>query len=92
MATERTQYSTFPCALLWEEFPRLSSICAELILSFKYLDILSGPFDKVDEIDMLLKDSLGETRTLKRENSLRNYKRTARQSLRVSGTGSMLRT
>ena len=68
MATERTQYSAILRVLLWEEFPLPVSIFAKLFLRFKDLNILSSSFDKVDEIDVLLKDGLAETRALLNEN------------------------
>jgi hypothetical protein len=73
MATERTQYSTIRCTFLWEEFLRLSSVFAQLSLRFEDPDILSRPFNKVDEIDMLLTDSLRmRTLSIEKSNGLRN--------------------
>ena len=59
MATESTQHSTIHCIFLWKKFPRISGISAEFFLGFEDTNVLSGSFDKVDEIDMLCKDSLG---------------------------------
>jgi hypothetical protein len=93
MATESTQYSTIHCIFLREEFPCQSSILAELFLRFEDTNVLSRSFDKVNEIDMLCTDSLGETRILSKEksNGMHNLELTARHSLRVSGTGSILK-
>src|SRR5216684_1133017 len=53
MASECTQYSTIHCIFLREEFACLLSVLAKLFLRFEESNILSGSFDKVDEIDML---------------------------------------
>jgi hypothetical protein len=52
MASERTQYSTIHCSLLWEEFPGLLGILTKLFLRFEDLYILFEPLDKVYEINM----------------------------------------
>jgi hypothetical protein len=68
MATERTQYSSIRCVFLREEFLRAVSVFAKLFLRFKYLNILPGSFDKVDEIDVLPEDGLVQTTALSNEN------------------------
>jgi hypothetical protein len=52
MASERTQYSTVHRIFLWEEFFGLLGILTKLFLRFEDRYILSGPLDKVDEINM----------------------------------------
>ena len=93
MATESRQYSAIYSIFLRKEFLRQSSISAELFLRFEDTNVLSGSFDKVDEIDMLRTNSLrgDEIFLKKKSNGLDNIKLTARHSLRVSGTGSILR-
>ena len=68
MATECTQYSAIHRAFLREEFPRTPSVFAELSLRFEDLNIFSSSFDKVDEIDVLPKDGLEQTRALSTKN------------------------
>jgi hypothetical protein len=68
MATERTQYSSIRCVFLREEFLRASSVFAKLFLRFKNPKILSGSFDKVDEIDVLPEDGLAQRTALSNEN------------------------
>jgi hypothetical protein len=64
MAPERTQHSTVHRVFLREELPCHVSIHAKLFLRFEDGDVLSGSFDKVDEIDMFPNDGLGEYKGL----------------------------
>ncbi len=66
MVSECTQYSTVHCIFLREEFS-LSSVFTKFLLRFEESNILSGSFDKVNEIDMLSQHSLGEENFLERE-------------------------
>ena len=52
LASQRTQYSTISCIFLREELLGLLGIFTKLFLRFEDLYILSGPLDKVDEINM----------------------------------------
>ena len=94
LATERAQHSTICRTFPRKIFLIRLSICTKLFLRFEYLDVFSGSFHKVDEIDVLPTDSLGETVTPSNENinTLCNWELTARHFLRVSGIGSILRT
>ncbi len=67
MASEVTQYSTICCIFLREEFSRLNSVFAKFFLRFEESNILSGSFNKVDEIDVLSQHNLEEEISLKRE-------------------------
>jgi hypothetical protein len=58
MSTESAQYPTVHCIFLRKEFILVSSIFTELLLRFEDSDLLFGSFNKVNEIDMLLQDSL----------------------------------
>jgi hypothetical protein len=58
MTTERAQDPTVHSVFLRKIFFRFSSIFAELPLSPENLDFFFIPLDEVDEINVLLEDSL----------------------------------
>jgi hypothetical protein len=58
MTTERAQDSTVHRIFLWKELSRLACVYAEFSLSFKDSNLFLVSLDKVDEIDVLLEDSL----------------------------------
>jgi len=86
MTTERAQDSTVHRVFLWKELSRFACIFAELSLTLKDSNLLFVSFNKVDEIDVLLEDSLWcERKTLSR-NEIRGPKQVATHSATFSNS------
>lgn len=84
MTTERAQDSTVHCVFLWKELSRFARISAELSFTLKDSNLFFVSFNKVDEIDVLLEDSLRcESKALSR-NEIRGPKRVATHSVTFS--------
>jgi hypothetical protein len=84
MTTERAQDSTVHRVFLWKELSRFACIFAELSLTLKDSNLLLVSFNKVDEIDVLLEDSLRcERKTLSR-NEIRGPKQVVTHSTTFS--------
>jgi len=95
VTTERAQHPTVHCGFLRKEFLRSSGIFAESSLGFEDLDFHFVTLNKVDEVDVFREDSLYADDKLcqvEKSKGPNKWQPTARHSLSLFGTGSILRT
>lgn len=84
MTTERAQDPAVHRVFFWKELSRFACIFAEFSHSLKDSNLLPVSFDKVDEIDVLLEDSLWCERRALSSDGIRGPKQVATYSVTFS--------